>query len=151
MPGEVPERLNGRDWKSRNGGNLVRGFESLPLRPGLDTAVAGGWLAFSRSIDPAVLEAFIEKKSRDVQDLGGYRAQIDAVLAHDTVARLGTVQARTLVLTGDDDQIIPGESSELLVELIPDAELRTIRGSGHLFFLERPAETIEILAGFLGR
>src|ERR1700678_658516 len=32
--GEVPERLNGRDWKSRNGGNLVRGFESLPLRPG---------------------------------------------------------------------------------------------------------------------
>jgi hypothetical protein len=24
--------LNGRDWKSRNGGNLVRGFESLPLR-----------------------------------------------------------------------------------------------------------------------
>src|ERR1700759_3317248 len=33
-PGEVPERLNGRDWKSRNGGNLVRGFESLPLRVG---------------------------------------------------------------------------------------------------------------------
>src|ERR1700704_5258441 len=32
VPGEVPERLNGRDWKSRNGGNLVRGFESLPLR-----------------------------------------------------------------------------------------------------------------------
>jgi hypothetical protein len=30
--GEVPERLNGRDWKSRNGGNFVRGFESLPLR-----------------------------------------------------------------------------------------------------------------------
>ena len=30
--GEVPERLNGRDWKSRNGGNLVRGFESLSLR-----------------------------------------------------------------------------------------------------------------------
>jgi hypothetical protein len=33
VPGEVPERLNGRDWKSRNGGNLVRGFESPPLRP----------------------------------------------------------------------------------------------------------------------
>jgi nucleotide-binding universal stress UspA family protein len=33
-PGEVPERLNGRDWKSRNGGYLVRGFESLPLRGG---------------------------------------------------------------------------------------------------------------------
>src|ERR1700736_3117620 len=36
--GEVPERLNGRDWKSRNGGNLVRGFESLPLRSGRSRA-----------------------------------------------------------------------------------------------------------------
>ena len=31
-PGEVPERLNGHDWKSCDGVNLVRGFESLPLR-----------------------------------------------------------------------------------------------------------------------
>jgi hypothetical protein len=28
----VPEWLNGHDWKSCNGGNSVRGFESLPLR-----------------------------------------------------------------------------------------------------------------------
>src|SRR5439155_1654802 len=39
--GEVPERLNGRDWKSRNGGNLVRGFESLPLRFGRIRTVRG--------------------------------------------------------------------------------------------------------------
>ena len=32
LPGEVPERLNGHDWKSCDGVNLVRGFESLPLR-----------------------------------------------------------------------------------------------------------------------
>lgn len=32
--GEVPERLNGHDWKSCDGGNFVRGFESLPLRFG---------------------------------------------------------------------------------------------------------------------
>ena len=30
--GEVPEWLNGRDWKSRNGLNPVRGFESPSLR-----------------------------------------------------------------------------------------------------------------------
>jgi len=105
--------------------------------------------AFSRSVDSAVLEAFIEKKSRDVQNPTGYRAQIDAVLAHDTEFRLSAVTAPTLVLTGDDDQIIPGESSMLLVERVPNAELRTIGGSGHLFFLERPDETIELLESFL--
>ena len=31
-PGEVPERLNGHDWKSCVGFTVHRGFESLPLR-----------------------------------------------------------------------------------------------------------------------
>ena len=30
--GEVPERPNGRDWKSRRGFTVSRGFESRPLR-----------------------------------------------------------------------------------------------------------------------
>lgn len=105
--------------------------------------------AFSRTVAPSDLLAFIEKKSRDVQDPAGYRAQIDAVLAHDAVSRLGTIAAPTLVLTGDDDQIIPGENSELLAERIPNAELRIIPSTGHLFFLEQPGETIEILSDFL--
>src|SRR3954471_3642012 len=32
VPGEVPERLNGHDWKSCVGFTVHRGFESLPLR-----------------------------------------------------------------------------------------------------------------------
>jgi 3-oxoadipate enol-lactonase len=107
--------------------------------------------AFSRSVETSVLEAFIDKKSRDVQDPAGYRAQIDAVLVHDSKTRLSAVRASTLVLTGDDDQIIPGDSSKLLVSRIPNVEMRTIRGAGHLFFLERPDETIEIVSGFLRR
>ena len=35
-PGEVPERLNGHDWKSCDGRKLVRGFESLSLRLRMD-------------------------------------------------------------------------------------------------------------------
>ena len=52
--------------------------------------------AFARGVDGAVLEAFIEKKSRDVQDPRGYRAQIQAVLAHDTHERLPGLAAPTL-------------------------------------------------------
>jgi pimeloyl-ACP methyl ester carboxylesterase len=106
--------------------------------------------AFAQDVDPSLLQSFIDKKARDVQDPIGYRAQIDAVLAHDTAGRLGLIRAPTLVLTGDDDQVIPGESSQLLVERIPNATLRIVPGTGHLFFAEQPEETIEILAGFLG-
>jgi pimeloyl-ACP methyl ester carboxylesterase len=73
----------------------------------------------------------------------------DAALAHDTAARLGSISAPPLVLTGDDDRVIPGESSGLLRERIPDARLEVIPGAGHLFFIERPEQTLQLLERFL--
>ncbi len=105
--------------------------------------------AFARTVDPALLHTFIEKKSADVQDPGGYAAQIQAVLGHDTVDRLANIAAPTLILTGDDDRVIPAASSEIFAELIPDATLRTIPGAGHLFFIEQPELTLRLLRAFL--
>jgi pimeloyl-ACP methyl ester carboxylesterase len=105
--------------------------------------------AFSRDVDSHLLRAFVEKKSRDGQAEEGYRAQIAAVLSHDTVGRLAGVRARTLVITGDDDRIIPAASSLFLQERIPGAALHVIAGAGHLFFLERPDETERALRAFL--
>jgi 3-oxoadipate enol-lactonase len=108
-------------------------------------------LAFASSVDAGALEAFIEKKSRDVQDTAGYRAQIEAVLEHDSAERLERIGCPTLVLTGDDDRIIPGESSRLLNVRIAGSRLTVIPGTGHLFFIEKPAETLELLDAFLDR
>jgi pimeloyl-ACP methyl ester carboxylesterase len=106
--------------------------------------------AFATHVDPALLQAFVAKKSGDVQDPSGYRAQIEAVLAHDTADRLDRIRAPTLVLTGDDERIIPGDSSRLLAQRIPDARLETMLGAGHLFFIEQPGETLCRLLPFLG-
>ncbi len=105
--------------------------------------------AFAERVDTELLEAFIAKKSLDVQDSAGYRAQIAAVLSHDTAARLREIRAPTLILSGDDDRVIPGASSELLAARIEDAKLVVIPGTGHLFFLEAPDETVAILEDFL--
>jgi 3-oxoadipate enol-lactonase len=105
--------------------------------------------AFARGVDDQVLNLFIEKKSRDVQDQAGYAAQIQAVLGHDTYDRLPQVGAPTLILTGDDDQIIPGASSDVLHDRIFGSRLEVITGTGHLFFIERPEETIHLLESFL--
>lgn len=107
-------------------------------------------LAFAPDVEPRLLAAFIEKKTRDAQDPAGYRAQIDAVLGHDSAARLARIRAPTLVLTGDADRIIPAPSSRVLHEGIPGAALRLMPGSGHLFFLEQPDATLAVLEEFLG-
>jgi pimeloyl-ACP methyl ester carboxylesterase len=105
--------------------------------------------AFARDVDPPLLERFIEKKSADVQADEGYRAQIHAVLAHDTYDRLPRIERPTLILSGDDDRVIPAASSEVLHERIPDSLLYVIRGAGHLFFVECPDETVRALETFV--
>jgi len=105
--------------------------------------------AFARDVDPVLLERFVEKKPADVQDGEGYRSQIAAVLAHDTYDRLAGLDRPTLILTGDDDQVIPAASSDVLHDRIPDSLLYLIRGAGHLFFLERPDKTVRALDSFV--
>ena len=105
--------------------------------------------AFARGVDPSAVEALVAKKSNDAQDPEGYAAQIGAVLAHDSFDRLPQIAAPTLIVTGDDDQIIPAPSSDVLHERIPGSRLETVEGAGHLFFLERPEETLRLLESFL--
>ncbi|MEA2142427.1 MAG: hypothetical protein QOI64_857 [Solirubrobacteraceae bacterium] len=106
-------------------------------------------LAFAQEVDAALLERFIEKKSLDVQDPVGYQAQIDAVRDHDALHRLGAIAAPTLVIAGDDDRVIPAANSKTLADRIPGARLEVIPDAGHLFFIERPVETVAVLEDFL--
>jgi 3-oxoadipate enol-lactonase len=105
--------------------------------------------AFARGVDTALLDRFVEKKAHDVQDPEGYRSQIAAALSHDTWDRLPRIERRTLILTGDDDQVIPAASSDVLHERIPDSLLYLVAGAGHLFFVERPDETVRALETFV--
>jgi pimeloyl-ACP methyl ester carboxylesterase len=55
-----------------------------------------------------------------------------------------------LVVSGEDDRIIPAAQARALAETIPGARLHVMAGAGHLPPVERPAETTEILREFLG-
>jgi pimeloyl-ACP methyl ester carboxylesterase len=110
-----------------------------------------GPLAFTAGYDQGLLDAFIEKKSRDLQDPIGYQGQIDAALGHDTYDRLGEIASPTLVVTGDEDRVISPLSSNVLHEAIPSSRLVEIDGAGHLFFIEKPEQTIELIEDFLAQ
>ena len=49
----------------------------------------------------------------------------------------------------DDDPIVPLVNSRLLAWRIPDARLHVVRGGGHLFLLERPADSADVVSSFL--
>ncbi len=79
------------------------------------------------------------------------RAHWWATVYHDTVSRLGQIQAPTLVMHGGADVMSPVSNARLLAERIPGAELAIVPGAGHAFPLERPRESFEVMARFLDR
>lgn len=60
-----------------------------------------------------------------------YVAQLAAAPAHDAHDRLARVAARTLVVHGDEDVMVPPANGRLLASLIPDAQLLELSGGAH--------------------
>ena len=63
--------------------------------------------------------------------------------------RLHEITAPTLVMAGREDFVYPPEHQGELAAGIPNAQLRIIERAGHNPQLERPAEVMAALMGFL--
>jgi poly(3-hydroxyalkanoate) depolymerase len=79
----------------------------------------------------------------------GYAGQLYAITGWSSLPWLHTLRHPTLVMAGDDDPIVPVVNAHLMAWRIPDARLHVVRGGGHLFILERPAEIAERVTEFL--
>ncbi|MFD8722049.1 alpha/beta fold hydrolase [Streptomyces sp. NPDC059629] len=104
----------------------------------------------SRDIDPAVerfAERMIESTPIDVV-AEFYPAFVD----HDKTAALAHFQnLPVLVLAGVQDLVTPSEHSEVIADLLPDAELVLVPDAGHLVMLEHPEVVTDRLADLLTR
>jgi len=66
-----------------------------------------------------------------------YLSQLQAAIAFNAEERVGAIKARTLVISGDADVIVPVQNSRNLAAKIPGAELVLLKGGGHAFFIEQ--------------
>jgi pimeloyl-ACP methyl ester carboxylesterase len=81
----------------------------------------------------------------------GTRGQFEAILGHDTLDRLPTIQAPTLVIVGTQDRLVNPTSSDVLAGAIPGARLVKIEGGSHSFFMSKRGrfnkEVLDFLIG----
>ena len=64
-------------------------------------------------------------------------------------AELAAIRVPTLLIWGDDDDLVPPATGERLVMLIPGAKLELVRGAGHIPSVERPAEFTRLIRQFV--
>nr|WP_238351213.1 alpha/beta fold hydrolase [Kribbella shirazensis] len=80
----------------------------------------------------------------------GYLYQLAAGACWTSLPFLRLLRQPTLVLTGDDDPIVPVVNGRILARLIPDAELHVYRG-GHVELVTEAPSLVPVITDFLSR
>jgi len=63
--------------------------------------------------------------------------------------RMPRIKARTLVVVGEQDKVVPPSYGSEFVSRIPDAAAHTMAGAGHMMMIEQPQEFADVVRGFL--
>jgi pimeloyl-ACP methyl ester carboxylesterase len=78
-------------------------------------------------------------------------AQLQAAATFDAEARVSEIKAPTLVITGDEDTLVPPINSHNLVKQIAGAKLVAIEGGGHMFFIEQAEKFNSAVIDFIDK
>jgi pimeloyl-ACP methyl ester carboxylesterase len=81
----------------------------------------------------------------------GWYCQLAALFGWSSVPFLPWLDVPTLIVTGDEDHVVPPLNARFLHALIPGSRLSVIRGGGHLVMLSHTAELVAELDAFLAR
>ncbi|WP_169331805.1 alpha/beta fold hydrolase [Robiginitomaculum antarcticum] len=119
-----PKRYIDRDFLAKN-------FETL-----YGDAANGGVDAFSINMVPPSIK--------------GYLFQLSAMIGWSSIPFIRRIKAKTLVIMGSNDHIVPVVNGKILNTLIRRSRLKVIDGAGHLFLLTRRAETVAHIRDFFG-
>ena len=75
-------------------------------------------------------------------------AQLLAALGWCGLRSLPQVRARTLVIHGSRDRVVPLTNARLMANLVPGAQLLVIDGAGHLILTDAPGKDAYPISGF---
>ncbi|MBW1682640.1 MAG: alpha/beta fold hydrolase [Deltaproteobacteria bacterium] len=156
-----PERLNGLVLACTHcgGEHAVRPSDDVRALMGRyiataspeDAARAAPCLFTRKTLEEAqhLLRPYLEASARYRPSAEILQKQWTAIQGHDTWAGLPRIQAPTLVLTGDEDVLVPPENTKILAQRIPGAEALVIPGGAHQFLVERAEASNRAVLEFL--
>lgn len=99
--------------------------------------------------EKATIDALLEYGLANRMTPNGFQGQLMAVATHDTAERVRTISAETLIITGDEDHLIPAANAKLIHELIPRARTVILPGVGHMFWIEDAEKAASEIRRFL--
>jgi pimeloyl-ACP methyl ester carboxylesterase len=131
-------------------GDTLEQAKFLQLAPEKKAAALVG-LAFNKPFYRFTLGLLAGIQTRFIGAFGrvGIEGQSEACRTHNTVERLSSITAPTLVIVGTGDRLIKPVSSEVIAGRIPNAKLVKVEGGSHYFSFETKNAFNREVLGFL--
>lgn len=88
-------------------------------------------------------------RRRNPPSVRGYLGQLASVGAWTNLPLVHRIHHPTLIVTGDDDPLVPPANSAILARRLPNARLLTVPGEGHLLLMDAASDALAPIHGFL--
>ncbi len=123
----------------------------LPEMTERDRTIKLLYLLYSKEYVEANLEALVEDETYSDHPTPSYSLmnQSHAISTLDTFPYLPDLEMPVLVMTGEDDVLVPPENSERIASKIPESKLVKIPGCGHGFLKQKTDEATKVILEFL--
>jgi pimeloyl-ACP methyl ester carboxylesterase len=123
----------------------------LPEMTERDVAIKLLYLLYSKEyVEPNLEELVADETYSDYPTPSfALMNQSHAIGTMDTYRQLPEMKMPVLVITGEDDVLVPAENSEKIASRIPNAQLVILPGCGHGFLKQKPDEAVGHILEFL--
>jgi pimeloyl-ACP methyl ester carboxylesterase len=99
--------------------------------------------------DGETVDQFCRRREENPVPREVYMQQLQSAMMFNTEDRIPDIAAETLVVTGDNDTVVPVQNSNNIAAGIPNARLAVIENTGHMAFVERAADFNRLVRDFL--
>jgi 3-oxoadipate enol-lactonase len=131
------------------GVEAFRRFPTLGREEGLRLLVENSLGDGAVQARPELVEEIYAYRLAHAPTLEAWQAQASAGATFDAYDRVSQIAASTLVLSGDDDNVVDPRNADLLGELIPNARVEHVAGGGHLLVWQEGERVAALVREFL--
>jgi pimeloyl-ACP methyl ester carboxylesterase len=105
---------------------------------------------YDASAPVARIEADLAVRLADYPDPEVYLGQLEGIRQWQSCDRLCDLKLPTLILHGENDELVPPGNAELLAQHIEGSRLRLISNASHVFTTDTPDQAVRLIVDFLG-
>jgi pimeloyl-ACP methyl ester carboxylesterase len=99
--------------------------------------------------DPFVRREMFAARQKQPPSAYGYFLQLLGAVGWSSLRFLHQIPHETLVVSGDDDPLVPHANAALLASRIPNATLEIVEAGGHLLLIDDAVNTSERVGRFV--